>query len=129
MLLSRATVRQREIGVRMAIGAGRLRILRQLLLESALLALLSTAGGVVLAYVGIHLLPVIVPPHTIAEESVVDLNPSVLLFALGISALTVLFFGLAPAWQLTRRNWGAALHGATKSSGGGHQGLGYAIRS
>ena len=122
MLLSRATVRQREISVRMAIGAGRLRILRQLLMESALLALLSTAGGVALAFGGIQLLKMIVPPHMIAEESVVDLNPSVLLFALGVSVLTVALFGLTPAWQLTRRDWGEALHGGARGSAAGDKG-------
>jgi putative ABC transport system permease protein len=122
MLLSRATARQREISLRMAIGAGRLRIVRQLVIESALLALFSAIGGVAMAYGGIELLPKIVPSEAIAQESIVSINLPALLFALSISVFALLIFGLAPAWQLAGESWGEGLRCGTKGSAGGDAG-------
>ena len=117
MLLSRATARYREIGVRMALGAGRLRIVRQLLVEALLLAAGGAAMGSVLAYGGVRALQMVLPPNTFADESVVELNFPVLLFAVGLAMVTVLLFGLAPAWQLVRRDRIEWLRGVSKAAG------------
>jgi putative ABC transport system permease protein len=117
MLLSRATARYREIGVRMALGAGRMRIVRQLLVEALLLAAGGAAMGSAIAYGGVRALQLVLPPNTFAPESVVALNVPVLLFAVGLSIFTVLLFGLAPAWQVARRNRVEWLRGVSKAAG------------
>jgi predicted permease len=117
MLLSRASVRYREIGVRMALGAGRMRIVRQLLVEALLLAAGGAAMGSVLAYGGVRALQMVLPPNTFADESVVELNLPVLLFAVGLAMITVLLFGLAPAWQVARRDRIELLRGVSRSAG------------
>ena len=102
LLLARAAARQREIAVRMAIGASRARIVRQLLTESLLLSLLGTGGGFLLALAGsrllIHLL------STTANPLDIDLSPDLRVFAFTLAAavLTALLFGLAPAFLATR---------------------------
>ena len=105
MLLARATARQREIAVRVALGAGRLRLMRQMTTESLLLAAFGAALGVALAYAGAAALvriitsgraPVGVPPQfTIA----VPVDAHVLLFAIGAALVTGVLFGVAPAWM------------------------------
>ncbi len=117
MLLSRATARYREIGVRMALGAGRLRILRQLLIEALMLAAGGAAMGSAIAYGGVRALQMVLPPNTFADESVVELNLPVLLFAVALASVTVLLFGLAPAWELVRRDRVASLRDVSKSAG------------
>jgi predicted permease len=117
MLLSRATARYREIGVRMALGAGRMRIVRQLLVEALLLAAGGAAAGLAIAYGGVRALQMVLPPNTFADESVVELNVPVLLFAVGLAIATVLLFGLAPAWQVARRDRIEWLRGVSKAAG------------
>ena len=97
LLLSRAAGRQREMAVRSALGGSRWRIVRQLLTESALLALAGGVLGVALAYGALRVILTLVPPNTIPDESEVAVNLPVLLFTLGVSAATSLIFGLAPA--------------------------------
>jgi putative ABC transport system permease protein len=97
LLLSRAAGRQREMAVRSALGGSRWRMIRQLLTESALLALAGGVLGVALAYGALRLILTLVPPNTIPDESEVAVNLPVLLFTLGVSAATSLIFGLAPA--------------------------------
>ena len=97
LLLSRAAGRQREMAVRSALGGSRWRMVRQLLTESALLALAGGVLGVALAYGALRAILTLVPPNTIPDESEVAVNLPVLLFTLGISAATSLIFGLAPA--------------------------------
>jgi len=97
LLLSRSASRQREIAVRAALGAGRGRIVRQLLTESLLIALAGAVLGVALAHAGLRAIIAMVPPGTIPDESEVVINLPVLLFSVGASSLKTILFGLAPA--------------------------------
>lgn len=103
LLLARASARKREIGVRLAIGAGRGRLLRQLLTESTVLALAGAGAGVFLADLLLRLLGNFQLPGSVTIESLgVGLDGRLLLFALAISLVTTLLFGLVPAIQAIR---------------------------
>jgi predicted permease len=102
LLLARASARQREMSVRLALGARRGRILRQMLTESLLLSLLGGAAGLVLAYVGRNAIPRMMtdPWGQLPFDGRIDWG--IFAFAVAISVATGLLFGLAPAWQATR---------------------------
>jgi len=102
LLLVRATRREREIMIRAAVGATRLRLIRQLLVESFLLALLGGAAGCWLAYYAVHVFAVLAPRDVIPAEAVVALNSTALWFALAIAFVTTLLCGLAPAIMAVR---------------------------
>jgi putative ABC transport system permease protein len=101
LLLARAAVRRKEIAIRLALGAGRLRLVRQLLTESLLMAILGGAGGLALAWWGIKALPALSPVRMPGFVSL-GIDARVLLFTLSVSAFTGLLFGLAPALAGTR---------------------------
>jgi len=115
--LARATARRREFAVRAALGAGRLRLVRQLLSESLVLALAGGLGGVALAYWLIKLLYGLAPADIPRVEEV-GLNATVLLFSLAATLLTAVLFGLAPALAASRLNLNQTLsEGGSKMSG------------
>ena len=101
LLLSKATGRGKEIAVRISLGASRFRIVRQLLCESALLALGGGVLGVCLAKGGLAGIIAMVPPGTIPDEASISLNVPVMLFTIAVSVGAALLFGLAPAIQLS----------------------------
>ncbi len=101
LLLGRSAARARELAVRSALGAGRWRLVRQLLTESALLALIGGVLGALLAWAGVHFLVSHAPPDLPRLEEV-RLSGKVLGFAAGVSLLSALVFGLAPALRLSR---------------------------
>jgi predicted permease len=119
LLLSRAAYRRREIAVRAAMGAGRFRLIRQLLAESLLLAVLGGALGVLFAAAGLRGIIAMVPPNTIPDEAQITLNSSVLLFTLAVSIAAALLFGLAPALHLSGRDLLTPLKEAGRGSSGG----------
>jgi predicted permease len=102
LMLSRASARSREIAVRLAIGAGRSRLVRQLLTESLVIAILGGALGLLLAQAGADLFSQIRVPVDVPVVIDVKLNLEVLLFALALSVASVILFGLAPALQSTK---------------------------
>jgi putative ABC transport system permease protein len=102
LLLARASIRQREIAVRSALGAGRWRIVRQLLTEAVLIGLVSAPLGIGLAWVGIRLLDMSMPADGVPYFIRWSLDHRALMYTIGISMLTGLVFGLAPALQASR---------------------------
>jgi putative ABC transport system permease protein len=122
LLLTRAALRQRELAMRGALGAGRGRLVRQLLTESTLLSLAGGGLGVLLAWWGIRTL-VQLDPGSIPRLDGVRIDGAVLAFSLGISAVTGLVFGLAPALHQSRLDLRAALQngGRENTAGRGHR--------
>ena len=104
LLLSKAGTRQKEMAVRAAMGASRWRLIRQLLTESLILALIGGALGVGLAYGSLRAILALVPRDTIPDESEVVLNTSVLVFTVVVTALTSIIFGLVPALHAASRD-------------------------
>jgi len=118
LLLSRAASRQKEMAVRAAIGASRGRLVRQLLAESLVLALVSAVVGIALAYGSLQGILSLVPANTIPDESEIAINMPVLLFTLAISILTTVVFGLAPALHTIGRNLANPLRAAGRGLAG-----------
>ncbi len=119
LLLARATAREREIAVRASLGASRGRLIRQLLVESFVLAAAACVAGCLFAYFGLKGLVAIIPRGPIPEETMIGLNWVVLLFALAIAVLTTLICGLAPALHAARGNLQLSMTGSGKGTGGG----------
>lgn len=116
LLLVRGAARQKEIAIRAALGAGKARLIRQLLTESVLLALLGGIAGIVPALFGIRFL-VKFRPDSLPNADLVTLNPKVLLFSLLLALLTGVLFGVIPAWDAWRSNATAPLRERSQASG------------
>ena len=126
LLLGRGTARAREIGVRSALGATRIRLVRQLVVESGLLAVIGGVLGVAFAYAALEALLVFAPADT-PRLHMVSVDRIVLGFTVAATALTVLLFGLAPAIHLARANATRALQGGRGAPGGTQQRLRRAV--
>jgi predicted permease len=120
LLLARATGRRREMAIRAALGAGRRRIISQLLSESLLLSLAGGALGLLLGYTGVRALHAINPghiPNIGAQGSAVTLDWRILVFTLLATGFTGILFGLLPAFTASRDDFGAALKESSARSG------------
>ncbi len=126
LMLSRTESRRKEYSVRASLGAGRRRLMQQLLVESGLLTLLGGLLGVLLSFWGIHLLGATSKDLPDAEN--IRINGRVLLFAGGLSLLTALLFGMAPAFRASRADLQDALReGESRTATGKHRGTRYLL--
>jgi putative ABC transport system permease protein len=122
LLLARATSRSREIAVRATLGAGRARLMRQLLSETAVLSLLGGIAGVALAYYGVRILTAFLPPE-LPQFNAIRIDYSVLAFALFLSVFASCLVGLAPAFVVANSDLQSSLR-----EGGGRSGESTASR-
>jgi putative ABC transport system permease protein len=118
LTLARAAARQKEIALRRALGAGRWRVVRQLLGESIVLALIAGGFGALLGWWGLHLF-ILFCPANIPRLDQITIDSSALSFTAGISLLTGILFGLAPAFQFSCPDLNEALKQGTRSASAG----------
>jgi len=127
LLLTRSLTRQKEVGIRVALGASRWRVVRQLLTESVLLSLAGGVVGLLLAYWGTTALVSMLPPNQISALpflQTLKIDVRMLAFSFGLSVLTGIIFGLAPALQSSRLELNGVLkEGGRNTSGGVSQRL------
>jgi putative ABC transport system permease protein len=127
LLLTRAATRRREMAIRLALGATRAKVLRQLLTESLLLSLIGGALGLLLAVWGVEGLTRLLPELNFTLQSLSELRDEIrvdrvaLLFTLAVSILTGLIFGLAPGWQAAKTELNESLKEGGRSGGGAGQ--------
>ena len=122
LLLSKAVARRREIAVRLSLGASRMRLVRQLLTESMLLASVAGIAGVVMAYWTMDLIMAFVPPVDMPIDLGLRMDQTTLLFALAVSIATGVVFGLAPAVQTSSPQTINALKEEGSGGSGGRTG-------
>ena len=121
LLLARGTARQHELAVRTSMGAGRGRLIRQLLTESVLLSATGAALGVLAAYWGVKALSTMLPYYSFPHEAAIHVNGIVLIFSAAIALLTGILFGISPAYQLSRPQLGALIQASSaKLTGSAH---------
>jgi putative ABC transport system permease protein len=127
LLLTAAAARRREMAIRLALGAARRTLLRQLLAESALLSLLGGTLGLLLAIWGVDALTRLLPELNFSFQALSELRNEIridrgaLLFTLATALLTGLLFGLAPAWQAAKTDVNESLKEGSRGSSAGHQ--------
>ena len=124
LLVARTAVRQGEIALRLALGAGRRRVMQQFITEAFVLSFAGGVLGILATLVGVRLL-LALEPGSLPRAGEVGVNGAVLMFALGISILTALALGVVSSWQSTRRDIREALASAQRTHAGG----GYGMRS
>lgn len=117
-LLSRAADRRKEMAVRVAMGAGRMAIMRQLLVESLVLAMVGAAAGLVLGQLALRAVLSVEIPLPLRLDLDVGLDPALLLFTAGTAVIAAVVFGLTPALEATRAPTAATLRDESGSSGG-----------
>lgn len=120
LLLARAVGREREVGIRSALGASRGRLVQQLMIESLLLSLAGTMVGVVIATWGIRILASSIP-RDVPRVTAIALNVRVLGAAVGLALITGILFGVVPALRLSLPNLSRALKGADRTIAGGRR--------
>jgi putative ABC transport system permease protein len=135
LTLARGLARRREVAIRLALGASRLRIVRQFLTESLVLSLAGAALGVLVAFVSIRLATAALPDLgdildgpagglTRVAAGMLGVDPTMAMVAVGLAVLTALLFGLAPAWQAARRDLTTAIRpGSAGSVSAGFRGV------
>src|SRR5580698_2593668 len=117
LLLARATAREREIALRATLGATRGRLISQLLVESFLLAASATVAGCLFAYFGLKIVVALIPAGILPEETIIHMNAPVLFLSLGLTILTTLLCGLAPASHAMRGYLQPHLASSAKGTG------------
>jgi predicted permease len=122
LLLARASAREKELAIRISLGSGRVRVIRQLLVESVLLALAGAATGCLFAWAGLRGLMALVPMWTFPDEAVVAENTPVLFATIGVAMLTGILFGLAPALTASRRDVNDILKAGSRGNSGFRRG-------
>lgn len=123
LLLARATARQKEVALRLSLGASGWRVVQQLLTESILLSVTGGVLGVLMAYKGVDAIVALMPQYSVPHEAAIAVNSAVVLFSFAVSVLTGIVFGLAPALQLAKTDVNQAMQdggkGTTAASAGG----------
>jgi len=119
MLLARAAAREKEMAIRTSVGAGRWLLVRQLLIESLMLALGGAVLGCAFAYAGIQGVRGLMPQGLFPSEADIRLNIPVLIFSLGVAAFTAVVFGLVPALQTVKKNMAEPLKDSGRGIVGG----------
>jgi len=122
LLLARGTARQHEIAIRSAIGAGRGRLIKQLLTEALLLSFTGTSLGILLGYKLLRLIVDWLPQFSFPHEAAIKMNLPVLLFSVALALLTGVVFGIAPALQFSRPNIAQVMQSSTRKATTGVKG-------
>jgi predicted permease len=122
LLLARGMARQHELAMRASLGAGRSRLIQQLLAEAVLLSLTGAVLGVLAAYKGVTLIQAALPFYSFPHEAAISVSLPVLVFSALVAVVTGIIAGISPAWQLSRPNLSQIIQGAsTRVSGSAHE--------